>query len=52
MAKFKDKERILKAARDKQLVIQNGVLIGQNGVCSDTQQTYYKPEGNDKKYYK
>ena len=49
MAKFKDKERILKAVRDKQEVTYKGDLIR---IAATSQQKHYRPEGNGKKYSK
>ena len=47
MANFKDKERILKGAREKQLVTHKGALIRLSG---DFQQKHYKLEGTGIKY--
>ena len=49
MAKLKDKERILKAAREKQLVTYKRASIQ---LSADTQQKRSKPEKNGKKYFK
>ena len=49
MAKFQDKETILKAAREKQEVIYKGALIR---LAADSQWKCCKPEGNGKKYSK
>ena len=46
MTKLKDKERILKAAREEQEVTHKGALK------RSSQQKHYKPEGNGKKYSK
>ena len=49
MAKFQDKERILKAARDKQEVTYKGALIR---LAADFSMEHSKPEENGKKYSK
>ena len=49
MAKFKDKERVLKAAREEQLVTYRVALIRLSG---DYSTENHKPEGNGKKYSK
>ena len=49
MAKFKDKERILKDTRERQLVTYKGAPIRHQLI---TQQKHYKPERNGKKYSK
>ena len=49
MAKFQDKERILKAAREKQDVTYKGSLIR---LASTSQWKCTKPEENGKKYSK
>ena len=49
MLKFQDKERILKTAREKQLVTYRGVPIG---VSADFQKKLCSLEAIDKKYSK
>ena len=49
MAKFQDKERILKAAREKQEVTYKGAPIR---LADDFSTEHCKPEGNGKKYSK
>ena len=49
MTKVKDKARILKVAREKQLVTYKGVPIGCQLI---PHQKYYRPEGNGMKYSK
>ena len=49
MPKVKDKERILKAAREKQLVIYRGVPIRPS---ADFSKETCRLEGNGKKYSK
>ena len=49
MAKFQDKERILKAAREKQEVTYKGAQIR---LAADFSMELSKPEGNEKKYSK
>ena len=49
MAKFQDKERILKAAREKKEVIYKGALIR---LANDFSMETIQPEENGKKYSK
>ena len=49
MAKFQDKKRIFKEAREKQEVTYKGAPIGKQ---MTSQQKSYKPEGKGKKYSK
>ena len=49
MPSFKDTERILKAAREKQEVTYKRAPIDQQLI---SQQKHYKPGGNGKKYSK
>ena len=49
IAKFQDKERILKAAREKQEITYKGTLIGQQ---LTSQCELWKAEGIGEKYYK
>ena len=49
MAKFQDKERILKAAREKQKVTYKGAPIR---LATDFSMETLQPEGNGKKYSK
>ena len=47
MTTFKDKERILKATREKQILTYKGAPIR---LSSDFQRKHFRPEGNDMKY--
>ena len=49
MAKFQDKERILKAAREKKDVTDKGALIR---LAADFPMETLQPEANGKKYSK
>ena len=49
MAKFKDKERILKTTREKQIVTYKGALTR---LADDFSQKHYEAEGNGNKYSK
>ena len=49
MAKFQDKDRILKAAREKQEITYKGATIA---LAADFSKEIYKPEENGKKYSK
>ena len=47
LAKFQDKERILKAAKEKQEVTYKGAPIR---LSAEFSKKHYKPEGNGKRY--